>query len=167
VSISPLRAFFEIQRSESSLLYYSLDETVNQVNGLPLYLGGSYRADPTMNTQFENKDLELNQGDVLVWEGRTILRSKGTGGAALWCLSGNASSSLGRNSRSVVMVLKLHEQEGNNVLKHVNIDLQRCMMMRESQGFVCFSCKSRLHRYVCSIEGVARRTKPSSKTGTK
>ena len=75
----------------------------------------------------------------------------------LWCLSGNASSSLGRNSRSVVMVLKLHEQEGNNVLKHVNIDLQRCMMMRESQGFVCFSCKSRLHRYVCSIEGVARR----------
>lgn len=35
-----------------------------------------------MNTQFENKDLELNQGDVLVWEGQTILQSKGTGGAA-------------------------------------------------------------------------------------
>ena len=79
----PTKGLFRGSNAQKVLFYtVPLDQTVNQSNGLPLYLGGSYGADPTLNTQSDYKGLELNQGDVLVWEGRTILRSIGAGGAA-------------------------------------------------------------------------------------
>lgn len=158
MSISPLRAFFKNStlKKFSSILFPWMKPSIRSTNCRYIWVNLIELIQQwTLNLRIKI----WNWIKKMCWyeRNRLFFNSKKLMKRLLWCLSENASSSLGRNSRSVVMILKLHKQEGNNVLKHINIDLQRCMMMRESQGFVCFSCKSRLHKYICSIKGVAQR----------
>lgn len=66
------------------MLFYtiSLDEVINQENGLPKFIKGSHKAERTTLVELSGEKLELHKGDVLVWEGQTKFVCSGTGGAA-------------------------------------------------------------------------------------
>lgn len=85
IAVYQPRAGRFVAGKDQNVLFYTvpLDEKFNRDNGMPRYIEGSHQADPATLVQSSEKELEISQGDLLVWDGRVGFVCPGTGGAAV------------------------------------------------------------------------------------